>query len=285
MLEDLSNFRRIAHLGAGAYSTVYKAEDLRTGEMVAIKTSKPLVEDRGVPSWEIRELAYLTRLQHPNIIKLHHFVLQSQATHFVLECLEQDLAHALYHADFPEALVKPVMRQVLEGVAFMHGSLVIHRDLKLQNILLTADYTPRISDFGLARKLNCPGQAKTPTVQSLWYRSPEVLIGSTDYGAAIDVWSLGCIFGELLIRQPLFPGSSPEDQLVTIFAVLGLEEALREWTNSLPRETHRQRAANVKSKLESVDPLARGLLAELLKVNPDERVIARQALRHPYFHN
>jgi serine/threonine protein kinase len=185
-------------------------------------------------------------------------------------------------------LVKSYMHQLLRGIAFCHSHRVLHRDLKPQNLLIDRNGTLKLADFGLARAFGVPVRTFTHEVITLWYRAPEILLGGRQYSTPVDIWSVACIFVEMLTRIPLFPGDSEIDQLFRIFRLLGTPTE-ENWAgvSSLPdyKPTFPQWA---KKSLDTVfpeekDPLAIDLLSKMLVYEPSKRISAKEALLHPYF--
>lgn len=188
-------------------------------------------EDEGIPSTAIREIALLKELQHPNIVKLHDVIHTDKKLTLVFEYLDQDLKKLLDLSgeeglDIPT--VKSFLKQLIKGVHHCHKNRVLHRDLKPQNLLINREGVLKLADFGLARAFGIPVKNYTHEVVTLWYRAPDILMGSKKYSTSVDIWSVGCIFAELVNRKPLFSGASEEDQLDKIFKVRGTPD-LEAW--------------------------------------------------------
>uniref|UniRef100_A0A8C0VYR4 Cyclin-dependent kinase 2 n=1 Tax=Castor canadensis TaxID=51338 RepID=A0A8C0VYR4_CASCN len=198
-------------IGEGTYGVVYKAKNKLTGEVVALKKIRLDTETEGVPSTAIREISLLEELKHPNIVKLLDVIRTENKLYLVFEFLHQDLKK------FMDAL--PSL--LLQGLAFRHSHGVLHRDLKPQNLLINTEGAIKLAIFGLARAFGVPVRTYTHEVVTLWYRAPEILLGCKYYSTAVDIWSLGCIFAEMVTRRALFPGDSEIDQLFRIFRTLG----------------------------------------------------------------
>ena len=200
--------------------------------MVALKKIRLEAEDEGIPSTAIREISILKELQHPNIVRLHDVIHTEKKLTLVFEYLEQDLKKYLdalpqSGGGMPPRAIKMALYQLLNGIAFCHDRRVLHRDLKPQNLLINtgsgsdSEMQLKLADFGLARAFGIPVRSYTHEVVTLWYRAPDVLMGSRKYSTPVDLWSCGCIFGEMASGRPLFPGTSDHDQLSRIFKVLG----------------------------------------------------------------
>ncbi|XP_068081142.1 cyclin-dependent kinase 2 isoform X4 [Anabrus simplex] len=219
----MDNFTKIEKIGEGTYGVVYKARDRKTGSLVALKKIRLDSELEGVPSTAIREISLLKELNHPNVVRLLDVVHSDKKLHLVFEFLVQDLKKFLDTTmnELSEMLVKSYLHQLLNGISYCHAHRVLHRDLKPQNLLIDNQGYIKIADFGLARAFGLPVRTYTHEVVTLWYRAPEILLGSKFYSTAVDIWSLGCIFAEMLTRRALFPGDSEIDQLFRIFRTLG----------------------------------------------------------------
>ena len=211
----MERYQKLEKVGEGTYGVVYKAKDRMTGEIVALKKIRLEAEDEGIPGTAIREIALLKELQHPNIVRLYDVVHTERKLTLVFEFLDLDLKKYLDAAesgvDLPE--VKSLLYQLVRGIAYCHQYRVLHRDLKPQNLLINHDGELKLADFGLARAFGIPVRAFTHEVVTLWYRSPDVLMGSRKYSMPVDVWSIGCIFAEMYNGAPLFQGTSDADQV------------------------------------------------------------------------
>jgi len=297
----MDNFQKIEKIGEGTYGIVYKAKDKLTHQFVALKKIRLETESEGVPSTAIREISLLKELEHPGIVQLLDVVHSDQKLYLVFEYLDKDLKKLMDdHAaarrlegiteprlGLPEPLVMSYLRQLLEGIAYCHKHRVLHRDLKPQNLLIDSTGLIKLADFGLARAFGLPVRTYTHEVVTLWYRAPEILLGSKFYSTSVDTWSIGCIFAEMLSRRPLFPGDSEIDQLFRIFRSLGTPtESLWPGVSTLPDYKSvfprwEQQDITQILPLELSDG-GHELLGELLTYNPDRRVSAVQALSHRY---
>merc|ERR1719319_255561 len=200
---------------SGAYGTVYKARDTLSDTIVAIKKVKLALTEDGVPMSVLREISLLKQLgkaNHPNIVRLLDIchgqrMDREMVLYLVFEHVDQDLNLYIERCPAPglaPARTKDIMWQILSGVDFLHSHRIVHRDLKPQNILVSRDGSVKLVDFGLARIYDF-SSLLTTVVVTLWYRSPEILLGTT-YATPVDLWSCGCILAELFLRKPLFPG-------------------------------------------------------------------------------
>ncbi|XP_023328097.1 cyclin-dependent kinase 2 [Eurytemora carolleeae] len=226
-------FQKIEKIGQGTYGIVYKALDKMTNELVAMKKIRLDTESEGVPSTAMREISLLKELDHCAIVQLLDVVHADKAMYLVFEFLDKDLKRHLddYVASrkiknpsatggLPEKLVRSYLKQICEGLSYCHSRGVLHRDMKPQNLLIDYEGRIKLADFGLARLFKVPLRTFTHEVITLWYRPPEILMNSAHYSCPADIWSLGCIFWEMLTKLPLFPGDSEIDQLFRIFRAL-----------------------------------------------------------------
>jgi len=198
--------------------------DKTTEELVALKKIRLESEDEGIPSTAIREIALLKELQHPNIVKLCDVIHTDWKLTLVFEYLDQDLKKLLDASGeegLDTATIKSFLYQLLNGINHCHKNWVLHWDLKPQNLLISKDGVLKLADFGLARAFGIPVKNYTHEVVTLWYRAPDILMGSKKYNTSVDIWSVGCIFAELVNRKPLFCGQTEEDQLDKIFKIRG----------------------------------------------------------------
>ncbi|XP_058109734.1 cell division control protein 2 homolog A isoform X1 [Magnolia sinica] len=287
----MDQYEKVEKIGEGTYGVVYKARDRVTNETIALKKIRLEQEDEGVPSTAIREISLLKEMQHGNIVRLQDVVHSDKRLYLVFEYLDLDLKK---HMDScPELskdprLIKTFLYQILRGIAYCHSHRVLHRDLKPQNLLIDRRTNSlKLADFGLARAFGIPVRTFTHEVVTLWYRAPEILLGSRHYSTPVDVWSVGCIFAEMVNQRPLFPGDSEIDELFKIFRVLGTpnEEtwpgvtALPDFKSAFPKWPSKDLATVV----PDLEPAGIDLLSKMLFLEPSRRITARNALEHEYF--
>lgn len=186
---DQNRYQRIGKLGEGAYGKVYKAKDTKTNSIVAIKKSVMTTDAEGIPAQTIREICLLRDLLHPGIVYLQDVLILENKLYLIFEYLEQDLRKFLDNCSMPlpESVLKKFMIQLLNALNYCHTHRIIHRDLKPHNLLLDANNDLKIADFGLARAFQVPCRPYTSSVQTLWYRAPEIILGCEIYNTAIDL--------------------------------------------------------------------------------------------------
>ncbi|KAK3760401.1 hypothetical protein RRG08_018629 [Elysia crispata] len=237
------------------------------------------------------EISLLKELTFPNIVTLEDVLMQEHKLYLVFEFLSMDLKK--YLDTIPSGklmdpmLVKSYLHQIVEGILFCHMRRVLHRDLKPQNLLINDSGVIKLADFGLARAFGIPVRVYTHEVVTLWYRAPEILLGSQRYAVPADIWSIGCIFAEMVTKRPLFHGDSEIDQIFRIFRTLTTptEEtwpgvnSLPDFKPSFPRWKQDQLASSVKQ----LDMLGLDLLRQMLIYCPHQRISAKDILTHPYF--
>ena len=229
-LQSIDVYENLGMVGRGAFNKIYKAKHRQTGQIVALKAmqlaaleqSGQVQSDEGVPLEMMREMSILLSMRHPNIVTVHEVVVDPTQMFMVMELVDFDLGLLIEHMKVPfsEQQVKCLAVQLLSALAAVHEQFVLHRDLKQTNLLLDRNGVLKLCDFGLARRSG--GGTCTPNVTSLWYRAPEILLGDSLYGSAVDMWSFGCILAEWLQRgEPLVQGTGDLDQINAIFKLLG----------------------------------------------------------------
>ncbi|CEG41813.1 cmgc cdk cdc2 protein kinase [Plasmopara halstedii] len=276
-------------IGEGTYGVVYKSLDLKTKQVVALKRIRLETEDDGIPSTALREISVLRELEHRNIVSLLDCLQEDGKLFLVFEFMEKDLKRYMEHklGKLDPAQIKSFLYQLLKGLAFSHSRGIMHRDLKPQNLLVNTTGELKIADFGLARAFSLPIKKYTHEVVTLWYRAPEILLGQEIYSPPVDIWSVGVIFAEMVIKKPFFAGDSEIDQLYRIFQTFGTPNEmtwpgvtkLRDYAPTFPKWKRK----NMRELFPQLDESGLNLLESMLRYDPATRISAKEALRHPFF--
>ncbi|XP_073990698.1 cyclin-dependent kinase-like 4 isoform X2 [Rhodnius prolixus] len=291
----MERYEKLGKLGEGSYGVVFKCKNRETGQLVAIKKFVESEDDPIIRKIALREIRLLKSLKHPNLVNLVEVFRRKRRLHLVFEFCERTVLAELerHPQGCPAGVCKEIVWQTLHGLSYCHLHNCIHRDIKPENILLTANGVVKLCDFGFARVMS-PGENYTDYVATRWYRAPELLVGDTLYGSAVDVWATGCVFAELLRGEALWPGKSDVDQLYLIRKTLG---------DLTPRHMHIFRTNEFFNGItlpqpETMEPLETKLprqaiadeavldfLKKCLDKEPTRRWSAHELLRHPYFDN
>eukprot|EP01080_Neovahlkampfia_damariscottae_P005777 gene5777-9598_t len=329
----LNNYEIIGKIGEGAYGSVQKAYSKNTSKIVAIKTFHPKIsrEGEGISQTIIREISLLKDSNHENLVNClevyfhqennsYDIIMVFEYVQFELEQLikyhinrievfdERNKVRKNLHSKMDKLTIKSFIFQILKGVEYLHQNFIIHRDLKPANIMVLDDKDSdqrgllKIIDFGLARKIQDPirNLSDDGPVVTIWYRAPEVILGAKHYTPAIDIWSVGCIFGELLTGLPLFNGKEikmegdnnpfQEYQMEIISTVLGCP-SVESWNSlkSLPQyhqiSKFTKYSKNLLSEKVKLDPNSEvfDLLQKMLIYDPEKRITATESLSHSFF--
>ncbi|XP_063096177.1 cyclin-dependent kinase 18 isoform X2 [Cavia porcellus] len=285
----LETYVKLDKLGEGTYATVFKGRSKLTENLVALKEIR-LEHEEGAPCTAIREVSLLKNLKHANIVTLHDLIHTDRSLTLVFEYLDSDLKQYLDHCGNLMSMhnVKIFMFQLLRGLAYCHRRKILHRDLKPQNLLINERGELKLADFGLARAKSVPTKTYSNEVVTLWYRPPDVLLGSTEYSTPIDMWGVGCIHYEMATGRPLFPGSTVKEELHLIFRLLGTPtEETWPGVTALPEFRAYNFPAYLPQPLLShaprLDTDGINLLTGLLLYESKSRMSAEAALAHPYF--
>lgn len=294
----LSDFCELKEIGSGTHGAVYSAR-LRKDpkQRVALKrVDLSRHQDEGVPSSVIREVSLLKSLgPHENVVTLLDIKMCSAEICVVFELLDCDLYAYLKRlppgGHLTEATLRSFSKQILSGLSWCHIHGVMHRDLKPHNILVGPEGRLKLADLGMSRMFSVNRQTYTPLVVTLWYRAPELLLGSKEYSYEVDIWSVGCIIIEMATRRSPFPGEGEIDQLLKIFGTLGTPtEEVWPGVTRLPYyqasfDVRPPKAGWLDKFRERSTALCADLVIALLAYNPERRLTARAALEHPYFHD
>ncbi|XP_040404683.1 serine/threonine-protein kinase MAK isoform X2 [Cygnus olor] len=284
----MNRYTIMKQLGDGTYGSVLMGKSNESGELVAIKRMK-----RKFYSWDecmnLREVKSLKKLNHANVIKLKEVIRENDHLYFVFEYMKENLYQLMKDRNklFPESVIRNVMYQILQGLAFIHKHGFFHRDMKPENLLCIGPELVKIADFGLARELRSQ-PPYTDYVSTRWYRAPEVLLRSSIYSSPIDMWAVGSIMAELYTLRPLFPGTSEVDEIFKICQVLGTPKK-SDWLEGyhLASTMNFRFPQCVPISLKTLIPNASNeaiqLMTDTLNWNPKKRPTASQALKYPYF--
>ncbi|VDN17538.1 unnamed protein product [Gongylonema pulchrum] len=295
----LETYEKLEKLGEGTYATVYKGRSRLTEKYVALKVIASygfgldqeirLELEEGAPCTAIREVSILRDLRHANIVTLHDIIHTERILTLVFEYVDRDLKQYLDACQDAMCMrnVRLFLVQLLRGLNYCHQRRVLHRDLKPQNLLINEKGELKLADFGLARAKSVPTKTYSNEVVTLWYRPPDVLLGSTDYSTHIDMWGVGCILFEMIAGHALFPGSAVEEQLLLIFHMLGTPSSTTH-PSICNSATFRMckfpqyRPSNLQNACPRIDNHAADLLHRLLQYEGRKRLAAIDALQHPF---
>ncbi|PIA33059.1 hypothetical protein AQUCO_04200066v1 [Aquilegia coerulea] len=298
---SFDNFDKLEKIGEGTYGEVFMARETKTGEVTALKKIMMDNEREGFPITAIREIKILKKLQHDNVVKLKEIVTSpgncgnkyKGSIYMVFEYMDHDLAGLSGRPGicFTVPQIKCYMRQLLTGLHYCHVNQVLHRDIKGSNLLVDNKGILKLADFGLARSFSSDHNGNlTNRVITLWYRPPELLLGTTKYGPAVDMWSVGCIFAELLDGKAILQGKTEAEQVNKIFELCGAPDELNwpgvsklPWYNNFKPPNSMKR--RVRDKFKHFDRHALELLERMLTLDPSQRISAKDALDAEYFWN
>ncbi|KAK9403532.1 serine/threonine-protein kinase MAK [Crotalus adamanteus] len=284
----MNRYTTLKQLGDGTYGSVLLGKSIESGELVAIKRMK-----RKFYTWEecmnLREVKSLKKLNHANVIKLKEVIRENDHLYFVFEYMKENLYQLMKDRNklFPESVIRNILYQILQGLAFIHKHGFFHRDMKPENLLCMGPELVKIADFGLARELRSQ-PPYTDYVSTRWYRAPEVLLRSSVYSSPIDIWAVGSIMAELYTLRPLFPGTSEVDEIFKICQVLGTPKK-SDWPEGYQLAAGMNFrfpqcvSINLKTLIPNASSEALFLMNTMLNWDPKKRPTASQALKFPYF--
>ncbi|KAI7899537.1 kinase-like domain-containing protein [Cokeromyces recurvatus] len=295
----ITDYEFLDKLGEGTFGEVHKARDKHTNQLVALKRILMHNEKEGIPITAIREIKILKQLSHKNIVPLTDIAVErgdasrkeKGSIYMVFPYMDHDLAGLLDNPKvrLTQPQIKTYLKQLLEGTAYLHHNKILHRDMKAANLLINNEGVLQIADFGLARGIEDENKEYTNCVVTRWYRPPELFLGERKYTTAIDMWGVGCVFGELLKSRPILQGQDDLDQLKKIFYLCGspTQDNMPNWdklpdANKVKFETTPR---HVRDEYGHYDALAGDLMDKLLVLDPARRLTALEALDHEYFYS
>lgn len=287
----MEKYEKISKIGEGSYGVVFKCRNRVSGMVVAIKKFVESEDDPLIRKIAMREIRMLKQLKHPNLVNLLEVFRRKRKLHLVFEYCDHTVLNELEAQPngAPEKQIQRILFQVLRAVQFCHEHNCIHRDVKPENILVTKEGIVKLCDFGFARLLTGPGDEYTDYVATRWYRAPELLVGDTQYGPPVDVWAIGCVFGELLSGNAIWPGRSDVDQLYLMKRTLGdlIPRHMDIFRSnqffrgiSIP-ECDRREPLELKYSTASKEALS--LLKGCLVMEPSNRLKCDELMQHEYF--
>ncbi|XAR62250.1 Cyclin-dependent kinase [Bertholletia excelsa] len=285
------SFDKLDKVGEGTYSNVYKARDRNTGKVVALKKVRFDTSEPESVKFMAREIMILQKLDHPNVLKLEGIAISRMlySLYLVFDYMHSDLARIISrpYQTLNEPQVKCYMQQLLSGLQHCHERGILHRDIKGSNLLIDKSGMLKIGDFGLANYFD-PMRKRhlTSRVVTLWYRAPELLLGASEYGVGIDLWSAGCLMAEMFTGRPILPGRTEVEQLHKIFKLCGTPSD-EYWKRVKVSKTFRPPHAyepSFREAFRNFPPSSLGLLKVLLALDPARRGSAGSALQNKFFH-
>lgn len=291
-----SRYTPLKLLGEGAYGKVCSAVDNIDPKRrkVALKKIPDTFADLVDAKRILREIRLLQHFKHPNVVRLRDLVASSKGTldelYMVLDYMETDLHYIIYSKNrLTDEHYRYFTYQILRGLKHIHSARVIHRDLKPSNLLVNSNCDLKVCDFGLARGIRGnEDYLLTEYVVTRWYRAPEVMVSCQEYDYKIDVWAVGCILAELILRQPLFPGNDYIQQMNLIFNVLGtpkpgdMDFVTNKNALTFIKKQKVIPKVNFKEYYPDAHPEAIDLLERMLQFHPEKRISVDEALEHPY---
>lgn len=287
----MEKYENLGLVGEGSYGMVLKCKHKETSQIVAIKKFLESEDDKMVKKIAMREVRMLKQLRHENLVNLIEVFRRKKRLYLVFEFVDHTILDELerYPSGLDEQTVRKCLWQVLKGIEFCHVHNIIHRDIKPENILVSKSGIVKLCDFGFARTIAGPGEIYTDYVATRWYRAPELLVGDTNYGKAVDVWAVGCLQAEMLTGEPLFPGDSDIDQLYHIIKCFGnLIQRHKEVFMKNPlfvgmRLPEVRNVEPLERRFPHLTALSISIMKSCLHLDPDQRPSCDQILRHEFF--
>ncbi|XP_061196796.1 cyclin-dependent kinase-like 2 isoform X1 [Saccostrea echinata] len=291
LLRAMEKYENLGLVGEGSYGMVLKCRHKETGQLVAIKKFLESEDDKMVKKIALREVRMLKQLRHDHLVNLIEVFRRKKRLYLVFEFVDHTVLDELEKCPngLDENTVRRILWQVLKGTEFCHLHNIIHRDIKPENILVSKSGIVKLCDFGFARTLAQPGETYTDYVATRWYRAPELLVGDTKYGRAVDIWAIGCLLAEMLTGEPLFPGDSDIDQLYHIVKCFGnltprhKEVFLRNPLFVGMRLPEVREISPLEKKFNRISSQSLELMKQCLRLDPDERPTCTQLIKHDFF--
>ncbi|CAK87643.1 unnamed protein product (macronuclear) [Paramecium tetraurelia] len=289
----IQKYEVLQKMGKGAYGVVWKAIDRKTKQIVALKKVFDAFHNATDAQRTFREVMFLQEMAHDNVIRMTniHRADNNKDLYIVFDFMETDLHAVIRGGILEEIHQRYIIYQILKALKYIHSAEIIHRDLKPSNVLLDAECNVKVADFGLARSLLNQVEESailTEYVATRWYRAPEILLGSTQYTKAVDMWSVGCILGEMINGKPIFPGSSTLNQIERVLEVIGrpttseLESVQAPMASQIVNNIPKGQRIGFTNYFPKATPQALDLIRRLLSFNPSQRISVEEALKHPY---
>mmetsp|Transcript_5717 Transcript_5717/g.10066 ORF Transcript_5717/g.10066 Transcript_5717/m.10066 type:complete len:366 (-) Transcript_5717:1598-2695(-) len=318
---DVSHYEKLEFIDEGTYGRVYRAREISTGQIYALKQLKfdsyqNSLRSDGFPITSLREISILLQLSHRNIINVHEIVIkpdQPLKPYLVMDYISCELRTLIDdNRSFSHSEIKSLIHQLFTALHYLHSQYIIHRDVKTSNVLLSSEGILKLIDFGLARRVRnvhlneshsrieslidendqMHARSYTPNVVSLWYRAPELLFGAEIYDSAVDMWSAGCVFCEILLKRALFHGNTELELISSVVKIRGAP-SIYNW-NGFDQLPHANRLSFntlvqdnlvnlIKNEVKFSTDAMCDLIDGLLTYDPQKRLTAQQALSHPYF--
>ncbi|CAL5975154.1 Mitogen-activated_protein kinase [Hexamita inflata] len=294
----LKKYELVHKVGKGAYGIVWKAQNKKSGEFVALKKIFQAFQNETDSQRTYREVMFLTQFDHANIVRLQNVIRAENDIdiYLIFDFMESDLHKVIQAGILQEPHKQYILYQLLKSIKYLHSGGLLHRDLKPSNCLLNSACDLKLCDFGLARTLESSSQEAanpvyTDYVATRWYRPPELLLGSPKYDKPVDMWAIGCILGEMLGQKPMFPGSSATSQIELVLQVTGrpsaedLQSLKSPYAAAMLEQLPQSKKKNLKELYPKASDEALDLMSKLLVFNPNKRLTVEQCIEHPFFTN
>ncbi|KAL7712141.1 cyclin-dependent kinase [Entamoeba marina] len=281
-------FEKLQKTKHTAEAKIMKVSDKKNGKVSYLKLYKSDSVD-GLSPLSLREVSILQRIQHENIVKMMDYYCGLEGTYILFEYYEQDLDHYItsFSGEISIHTIQRITQQILLALQYLHSHQILHRDVKPSNIFISSDNrTIKLSDFSLSRVVPMPLRKFTPSVVTVWYRAPEILLGNQGYGGGIDIWAVGCVIVEMITSHVLFAGDSQIGQIFKIFEVLGTPDdhmwpnanTLDYWSDNFPKF----KGSGINTICERIGDDGIDLVTQMLQYCPQWRISAKSALEHPF---